>query len=64
MRHLYDDQMKAMMMEKSKFGGCVLASAASRGNKGTFEKALATAKDLLSSSEVLHPLMPDYMTAL
>ena len=56
MRHLYDEQLKAMIMEKSESRGNVLASAASSRNEGIFERALAAAKDLLSSSEVRHPL--------
>ena len=56
MRHPYDEQLKAMIVEKSKYGRNVLASAASRGDNGCFESVLAAAKDLLSSSEVRHPL--------
>ena len=56
MRHLYDEQLKAMMMDKDDGGRNVLASAASSGNEGIFERALDAAKDLLSLSEVRHPL--------
>ena len=56
MRHLYDEQLKAMIMHKDKYGENVLVSAASSGNKGCFERALAAAKDVLSPSEVRHPL--------
>ena len=57
MRHLYDEQLKIMMMDKDDDGGRnVLASAASSGNERVFERALAAAKDFLSSSEVRHPL--------
>ena len=56
MRHLYDEQLKAMMMGKKKYGQNILASAASSGNKGFFGSVLAAAKDLLSLSEVRHPL--------
>ena len=54
--YLYDEQLKTMMMEKSGFEGNVLTSAASKGNEGCFERALAAAKDVLSPSEVRHPL--------
>ena len=56
MRHLYDEQLKAMMMEKDESRGNVLALAALSGNNGCFESSLAAAKELLSSSEVRHPL--------
>ena len=54
--YLYDEQLKIMVMDKDKFGTNVLASAASSGNERIFERALAAAKDLLSPSEVRHPL--------
>lgn len=62
MRHLYDEQQKAMMMDKDKSEKNVLALATWSGNKGIIDSVLTAAKNLLSSCEVRYLLCLTKMT--